>query len=279
MNFNLAHIVPHKTLHGLNGYKEVIDTVQWGLQKLGHTADYGLNTLSPTATNIIFGLQMLAIEVIDKLPPETIVYNFEQMRGLNAEAIKPQLHVAAERFQIWDYSEGNVSGWQSLGAKNVFVVPVSYAPILQRIPKPPTQDIDVLIYGMPGKDRLDAFHYLSHSGLTTVFVCGLYGKARDELIGRSKLIVNINLYEQSKIFEIVRVSYLLANRKAVVSDIYADAYIEDDVRSAIKVTSPPQLVNDCVKLAADDNARAALEEAGFAAIEKRDIRKALERVF
>jgi hypothetical protein len=198
---------------------------------------------------------------------------------MNAEAIKPQFRAAAQRFKIWDYSEGNVECWQRLGATDVSVVPVSYAPILQRIPKPPTQDIDVLIYGIPGKDRLDAFHYLSVFGLTTVFVCGLYGSARDELIGRAKLIVNINLYEQSKVFEIVRVSYLLANRKAVVADIDDDTHIEEDMRSAVKATSPPELVNDCMKLATDDDARAALEESGFAVMEKRDIRKVLERAF
>jgi predicted nucleotidyltransferase len=279
MNFNLAHIVPpDKRAHGLNGYKEVIDTVQWGLQQLGHKADYGLNTLSPTAINIVFGLQMLPMESIHKLPPDTIVYNFEQMKNVNAEDIVPQIHAAAQRFRIWEYSEGNVKGWESLGAKNVVVAPVGYAPILRRIAKQPTQDIDVLIYGLPGKDRLDAFHHLCHSGLTTVFVSGLYGTARDELIGRSKIIVNVNLYEQCKIFEIVRVSYLLANRKAVVADIAPDTYLEQDMRSAIRTTTPSQLVTDCLNLAADAGARAALEEAGFAAIERRDIRKILERV-
>jgi hypothetical protein len=279
MNFHLAHIVPDKALHGLNGYKEVIDTVQWGLQELGHTAAYGLNSLSPTATNIVFGFHMLPISVINELPSDTIVYNFEQMKGFKPDEIRPPLHVAARRFRIWDYSEGNTPVWQSLGAKSVVVVPVSYAPILQRIAKPPTQDIDVLMYGMSGKDRLDAFHYLTLSGLTTVFVCGLYGKARDELIARSKLVVNVHLYEPSKVFEIVRVSYLLANRKAVVADVEPDTHIDDDMRSAIKVTTAPQLVNECVTLAADDAARTSLEEAGFAAMEKRDIRRALERAF
>ena len=119
--------------------------------------------------------------------------------------------------------------------------------------------------------------YLSQSGLTTVFVCGLYGKGRDDLIGRSKLVVNINLYDRSKIFEVVRVSYFLANRKAVVADIDADTLIDDDMRSAIKVTVGPELVRDCQNLVADDAARTALEEAGFAAIEKRDIRIILKR--
>ncbi len=279
MNFHLAHFVPSKLHHGLNGYKEVIDTVQWGLQQLGHSAVYGLNTLSSTATNIVFGAQVLPMERIEQLPAETIVYNFEQAKGWSAENLKPQIRVAARRFRIWDYSEGNAAVWASLGARDVRVVPVGYAPILQRIPKAPTQDIDVLIYGSPGQDRLEAFHYLSMSGLTSVFVCGLYGRARDELIGRSKLIVNINVRGRSKIFEVVRVSYLLANRKAVVADIDADTVIDDDMRAAIKVTAGPRLVSDCQNLVADDTARAAQEETGFAAMEQRDIRKFLQRAF
>jgi hypothetical protein len=279
MKFHLAHIVPSKTFHGLNGYKEVIDTVQWGLQQLGHDAVYGLNTLSRTATNIIFGVQMLELEVLNGLPPETIIYNFEQQRGLTTEQLKPQTKLAAQRFQIWDYSEGNAAAWASIGAKAVRVVPVGFAPILQRIPKPPVQDIDVLMYGLPGMDRLDAFHYLSASGMTTAFICGLYGKARDELIGRSKLIVNIGLYDRSKIFEVVRVSYLLANRKAVVADVDADTLIESDIRRSIVCSSGPQLVHDCLNLVADDAARNVVEEAGFENIQKRDIRVILERAF
>ena len=113
MKFNLAHIVPHKTAHGLNGYKDVIDTVQWGLQQLGHQADYALNSLSPTATNIVFGLQVLPLDTVNRLPPDTIVYNFEQMKNVKAENIRPQIRVAARRFRIWDYSEGTTPLRQS----------------------------------------------------------------------------------------------------------------------------------------------------------------------
>lgn len=276
MHFHLAHIVPGKITHGLNGYKEVIDTVQWGLRELGHTAVYGLNTLSPNATNIIFGVQMMAQEILEQLPSETIVYNFEQGRGWSSENLKPQIKIAAERFQIWDYSEGNATVWAMLGAERVCTVPVGYAPILQRITKADVQDIDVLMYGSPGQDRLGAFHYLSQSGLTTAFVCGLYGQARDDLIGRSKLIVNVNRYDKSKIFEVVRVSYLLANHKAIVADVDADTLIDEDIRRAVKCSEGPQLVKNCQTLIDNDDARASLENAGFEIIQKRDIRVILE---
>jgi hypothetical protein len=277
VNFHLAHIVPDKLHHGMNGYKEVIDTVQWGLEQLGHSVVYGLNTLSTKATNIIFGVQVLALDLLETLPADTIVYNFEQAKGWSAENLRPQLHLAARRFRIWDYSAANAGVWSSLGARRVCVVPIGYAPVLQRIQKPPLQDIDVLIYGSPANDRLGAFHHLAMSSLTTVFVCGLYGKSRDDLIARSKLIVNIHNRERSRIFEIVRVSYLLANRKAVVADLDADSEIDDDIREAVKISVAPQLVNDCRDLLADDAARAAREEAGFAIMARRDIRQILQR--
>jgi len=277
MNFHLAHIVPNKLHHGMHGYKEVVDTVQWGLEQLGHSAVYGLNSLSSKATNIIFGAQVLGLEQLEQLPADTIVYNFEQAKGLSAENLRPQMHLAAQRFCIWDYNASNAAVWSGLGAKRVCVVPIGYAPVLQRIPKPPLQDIDVLLYGSPADDRLGAFHHLAMSGLTAVFVCGLYGRSRDELIARSKLIVNIPNRTRSKIFEVVRVSYLLANRKAVVADLDADSEIDEDMRAAVKATEPPRLVDDCRALAADDAAREAQEQAGFAIMARRDIRPILQR--
>jgi hypothetical protein len=35
MKYHLAHIIPNPRMHGLNGYKDVIDTLQWGLDQLG----------------------------------------------------------------------------------------------------------------------------------------------------------------------------------------------------------------------------------------------------
>ena len=47
-------------------------------------------------------------------------------------------------------------------------------------------------------------------------MCRRFGAGlRDDLIARAKVVLNINKH-QAKIFEIVRVSYLMANAKAVV---------------------------------------------------------------
>jgi hypothetical protein len=274
LNYHVTHINSDGHQHGLNGYKEVVDSVVWGLRELGHSVELGVNVFSESATNIIIGAQMVQLDQLKELPPSTIVYNFEQMRGIEISD-RPQMAYCGANFKIWDYSEANADIWRQLNA-DYRIVPVGYAAPLTRIPKAPVQDIEVLMYGMPGSDRLSAFFHLCNTGLKTVFVCGLYGEQRDELISRSKLIVNINLYSRSKIFEVVRASYLMANRKAIVADIDAETFIEADIRAGICESSPSEIVDQCHALIKDENSRRALEEAGFEVIRNRDIRHILE---
>lgn len=275
--FHLLHCVPaDRRLHGLNGYKEVIETVHWGLEQLGHQVSYAANVFASNATNIIFGAQVMELEAFDALPSDTIVYNFEQLRGIPADRIRRQLKICAERFKIWDYSAANLDAWMSVKRGNVQVVPIGYAPILTRIPKPQYQDIDVLLYGSPGENRLYVFDALCRTGLSAAFLCGFYGNARDDLIARSKIVLNILSYDRAKIFEIVRVSYLWANRKAVISDSEPGVYMEEDVHAAITLSSLDDIAASCGKLLGDDVGRAEIEESGFAAISKRDIRSILE---
>lgn len=275
-SFQLVHCLAGQTTHGLNGYKEVIDTVHWGLKQEGHEVRYSVNDPAPDAVNIVFGAQVLTQEALSALPDGTIVYNFEQIRNLPPNQIKPQLRYCAARFRIWDYSAANLDAWKGLGKVDVRIVPVGYAPVLTRLHKAEPQDIDVLLIGMAGHKRLAAFDALSNSGLTTVFVSGLYGAARDRLIERSKIILNVNLYENMRIFEIVRCSFLMANRKAVVSEIEPGGYVEDDIRSGIQFAQRRDVVALCHDLIGDDNRRAAVEEEGFKAICRRDIRDILK---
>ena len=282
-HYHLMHCVPpDPRVHGLNGYKEVIETVAWGLEQLGHQVSYALNQTVREATNIVFGAQVMPIAMLKRLPEGTIIYNFEQMREIGAATqirAEVRYYAQAPHFEIWDYTPANVPSWRTLGRSPVKIVPVGYAPILTRIPKAPRQDIDVLLYGMSGERRLQTFHALSQRGLATVFVSGLYGAARDELISRAKVVLNINLYPHTRIFEIVRVSYLLANRKAVVADLDANTSIDDDIKPAVKFASTlPELVSLCDGLANNDRERTKLEEAGLSCISRRDIRDILKNV-
>ena len=279
-HYHLMHCVPSSRLHGLHGCKEVIETIAWGLEQLGHHVTYALNESADDATNIIFGAQVLPIATLKHLPQGTIIYSLEQMREGPVNQIREEVRYYAQvpHFEIWDYAQVNLPAWRALGRHQVKIVPIGYAPILSRIPKAPHQDIDVLIYGTSGERRLHTFHSLSQYGLSTVFVSGLYGAARDDLISRAKIVLNINLYPETKIFEIVRVSYLLANKKAVIADLDVNTSIESDVRPAMRFASSlKELLDVCTSLLKNDTDRSKLEELGFSCISRRDIRSILER--
>jgi hypothetical protein len=270
MKYHLAHIIPNARMHGLNGYKDVIDTLQWGLGQLGHEVSYAVNQISGDATNIIFGAQMIPADTLRLLPADTIVYQLEQLRGNT----RPDYLYALQTFSVWDYSESNIEFLRKLGpATEIKLVPIGFAPILEQVPKPEVQDIDVLMYGTAGQERLSAVYALSQSGLVTVFVSGLYGAARDALIARAKLVLNVTLYR--RVFEIVRVSYLLANKKAVVAVVDAGADVRNEFGRAIQFSDPQSLVRDCEALAKDDNARNVLESSGYSLFKQRDIRDIL----
>ncbi|WP_353438785.1 hypothetical protein [Polynucleobacter sp. UK-FUSCHL-C3] len=276
MKFHLMHCVPHPRMHGLYGYREVIQSIEWGLKELGQSVTYALNNFDPESINIIFGAQVLPIGVLEKLPGNTIIYNLEQIRGSSKDQIRPEVHFYSNKFQVWEYSPSNLLAWELMGAKNVQVVPVAYAPTLTRIPKPHTQDIDVLIYGLTGKKRLEIFHQLSNAGISTIFASGFYGEARDQLIARSKVVLNINLYDFTRIFEIVRVSYLLANKKAVIATIDPNTYIEPEFLEAAKFISPDKVVEICIHFLESDMERNVLEQKGFNTFAQRDIRVILK---
>ena len=101
--FHLSHIVPEKA-HFPQGYAEIIETIGWGLQQLGHEITYGRNNFRPGLRNIVVGAQMLELPFLESLPRDTIIYNLEQMSGASPADVPLSYRYCAENFLIWDYS-------------------------------------------------------------------------------------------------------------------------------------------------------------------------------
>lgn len=274
--FHLMQVVPpHR--HKLLGCNELIETFKWGLEQLGYEVSHAINSYELGCRNIVFGAQILPIDFIQHFPDDTIIYNAEQMRGITDEYIRPEMCFYAQRFEVWDYKQENLASWASVeNVRNIKIVPIAYSPVLTRMIKPEQQDIDVLIYGLVGENRLKAFELLSNAGLSTVFACGLYGESRDSLISRAKIILNVTLFQMTQQFEIVRISYLLANKKAVVSVLDDKTIVEDDMKSCIKLSTFETLVEDCRQLIDNEAMRTELENLGFETFARRDIRDILK---
>ncbi|MGL4767364.1 MAG: hypothetical protein ACRCV6_04715, partial [Formosimonas sp.] len=79
------------------------------------------------------------------------------------------------------------------------------------------------------------------------------------------------------VFEIARVSYLLANRKAVVSEIAEGTDIDDDIKNAIAHGSIDQLPQICFDLIHDDARRHELEQRGFDIFSQRNATEVMRR--
>ena len=172
---------------------------------------------------------------------------------------------------------GSARAWVAASAR-MFHLPIGYVPELTRIPRAPRQDIDVLFYGSVNERRGQILAGLKAGGLVLKWLFGVYGAERDAFVARSKVVLNMHNFE-NKVFEIVRVSYLLANRKAVVSEISDTTAIEPDMMDAVAGVRYDGLVDCCRRLVGDIAARATLEETGFKRMAARNEIGFLRRLF
>jgi hypothetical protein len=131
------------------------------------------------------------------------------------------------------------------------------------------QDIDVLFFGTPSDRRLRILELLKAQGVRVVARFNIWGAQRDELISRAKVVLNMHYYP-THIFEIVRVSYLLANHKAGVSECDPDTEIEDDLRDAVCAVPYGDLVEATRWLLAHPEERERLAMRGFVRMAARD---------
>ena len=269
-HYHIAHFTPAKGHHG-HGFDDFIQAVSWGLQVNGHTVTYAQNKFAEGVTNIIFAFHLLHWPALNALPKGAIVYNLEQYaRHADSDYGEEIFAFVAKNFEIWDYSRDNLRLWQKYEhAHPLSLVPVGYAPVLTRIPKPEHQDIDVLMYGTPTDARYHIFCLLCAQGLRVMFLYGFYGEDRDALIARSKIVLNIGQYDRT--FEIVRASFLMANRKAIVADVYEDISIESDIADGAVFVFYQDVVTACLRLLESDEIRANIEARAFNTIVKRDM--------
>ncbi len=182
-----------------------------------------------------------------------IIYSTEQMRDsvLDHGGL---WEIYRER-EVWDYSANNVLFLREKGFPRVKLVPLTYVKGLARIPRV-EQDVDVMFYGSMNDRRRRIIDGLLATGLT----CEIYdqnrriwGEQRDEIIARSKVIVNIHFYEY-KIFESARVFYLVTNGKCVVSESGSDE-IERLYRGAVVMADYDSMVDVVRRYVEDDDLR------------------------
>lgn len=265
--FLICLVRPHGYQHS-DAFAEIAETLAFGLQALGHHAEIQENRFATAGTNIVLGANLITEAQMGMIPANTILYNFEQIDP-SSGWLRPPFFDLMRRFPVWDYSLRNIERLKEAGLSALRHVPLGYVPQLSRVAPAPVQDIDVLFYGSINPRRAATLDALRAAGLQVHSVFGVYGQARDALIARAKVVLNVHFYDSS-IFEIVRVSYLLANRKAVVTEVHAGTEIDADMRDAVAAAPYDRLVETCVALVRDTPRRQALEQMGLTRMAARD---------
>jgi hypothetical protein len=257
MNFNICIIQPSGYIHSA-AFTELAELICYGLQDLGHKACINTNRFLPNEKNIIIGVHLTDISQIKNIDKSSIIVNTEQITGIG-EKWRNGIFEWVSNFETWDYSEQNIKVFRASNLPNVKLIRIGYHEKLNRIKNSAHQDIDVLFYGSMNDRRKQVIDKLISDGYNVVTAFGLYGKERDDLISRAKIVLNHHYYD-SKIFEIVRVFYLMSNAKAVVGEVSEETHIDERYLTGFYSCSYDNLVESCKKLIDDKALRENVEE-------------------
>lgn len=260
----------------LDAHLEVMESLRWAFEASGIECSVRVNELDMTRCNIVFGWIVAAqINQLAGLPEGSILYNFEQFAGHGGPA--PEVAQLLQRYQVWDYSPFNMDYWRSARlAREPFCAPVSYAPTLTRIPRAAAPDIDTLFIGAAGLARYEKLLAIasSESRPSMAVLLNVWGTQRDELIGRSRLMLNVSSESDAlRIFEITRVSYYLANRIPVLCERVPGIHVEPDMEDAVVWAHKDELAATAERLLASPAELQALGERGFEIFARRDARQ------
>jgi len=181
------------------------------------------------------------------------------------------------RFESWDYSIENIQKFKNLNLRAPKHFQFGYHPKLNRIVSSQQKDIDVLFYGSLNQSRIAILDKIEKTGARITRLFGSFGKERDEYIGRSRLVLNMHQHE-SKIFEIIRVHYLMNNKKAVISQFDADTKIDPAYRNGLILASQNEIAETCAEFIQSENLLMRHEELALHTIMQIDANKVMHQM-
>lgn len=259
MRWQIFHVSPLNYIHW-KALNEVAIALRRGLLLLDHQAEITHRYETNYDYTIVLGANFAATEIFSLPHGSVIIYNLEQIVP-GSPWLSPDYLSVLNKFSVWDYSKRNIEELERIGIEGALHCPIAYVKDLERIPKR-EKDIDVLFYGSLNERRKQILEDLRNVGLSVVQIFGLYGEERDSFIARAKIILNLHFYE-SKVFEIVRVSYLLANRCFVVTENSPKPEIESELAPGIVLCPYEKIVSSCLEYVNRDREREAIATEGY----------------
>ena len=265
---NVCLIKPKNYIHYL-ALQELAELIHFSVLELGLKSQITFNYCdnNPSTKNIVLGAHLLNDNLIEDIPENTIIFNTEQIESITENWKKKILNLARKNIIFWDYSQYNLDYLSKTINIKGKLFQIGYQKELNRINHNIDKNIDVLFYGSINARREHIINKLKDRKINVKTLFGVYGKERDDLIAKSKLILNMHMYD-SKIFEIVRVFYLLSNSIPVISEVGSDTKFNNDFLDLICKSTYENIEKNIIYLLENDKKRIEVGENGLIAIKK-----------
>ena len=265
---NVCLIKPKNYIHYL-ALQELAELIHFSVLELGLKSQITFNYCdnNPSTKNIVLGAHLLNDNLIEDIPENTIIFNTEQIESITENWKKKILNLARKNIIFWDYSQYNLDYLSKTINIKGKLFQIGYQKELNRINHNIDKNIDVLFYGSINARREHIINKLKDRKINVKTLFGVYGKERDDLIAKSKLTLNMHMYD-SKIFEIVRVFYLLSNSIPVLTEVESDTKFNNDFLDLICKSTYENIEKNIIYLLENDKKRIELGENGLNAIKK-----------
>jgi hypothetical protein len=212
--------------------------VLWEMLSYSLVENYGTKVSSSSLITSILYPKKFLVDFKAIANNKLIVYQHEPLvknHYIDSESLLDNLELGDE---IWDYDLENINYLKQRGIVATFR-PFLYTRALKRIKNISDPDIDILFFGTltPYRSKIlsdftrnynipfDLYHIFAN--LNIVIAWNKYGKELDELIGRSKIILNLHPYEGEQRQQQARIFYSLINNKCILSEKSKINYYND----------------------------------------------------
>lgn len=265
-NWHVTIIRP-QGYHWSSSLSDVASALVYGLLSLGYRVSFQENDLRKDTQNIVIGSHLLPKSqwhVLAEVP--VILYNLEQLP--TQLAVWQGYEELLDRYPVWDYKKQHTDWLRNSRGVSATHVPLGYVPTWTRIPDNTETDIDVLFYGSLSPRRRAVIEPLEKSGIRVVTAFGAYGLTLDSLVARSRIVLNCHQYGPNDPLEDLRLYYLWANHRAVVSEIATSADIPLEWKDSALWAPYASLAQACIELLHNSPRQADMAQTAFEILTK-----------
>lgn len=277
MHFSLVKAVGSNAIHA-KLFDDAILPFFFALRRLGYEVEILTNRLNPSSQNLVFGANVNSNADWLRRPVNRTIVNLEQFKIIGGGRVYDDSYLdLLSKSRIWDYSPRNIAYLKHDLGLEARLFRFGYVKEMSRMPSNPNGGIDVLFYGGLNDWRYRVISQLTEMGIKVTCLSDCYGLERDRAIYEAKLVLNIHK-GRSATLEIIRLGYLWANYKAVVSEFNDDTEFYDGLETACAYFPYEQLANGVKAVLADEKQRRLLTEEGFQAFTALPLTTELEKL-